>query len=97
MKQMLSAGSKVKLVGAMPVPPWCTFDDDRGRVSTHVKNVIRERFFAADPKLSAEIVHVPNETEREKLRKAGRSKVRVRMPSGDTVTITVETDKLTKK
>lgn len=96
MKQVLSAGSKVKLIAATPVPSWCLFDDDRGRVSTHVKNVIRERFFAADPKLTAEIVHVPNETEREKLRKAGRTKVRVRMPSGDTITITVELDKLKK-
>jgi hypothetical protein len=39
---------------------------------------------------------VASETEREKLRKLGRTKVRVRMPSGDTITITVELDKLTK-
>lgn len=96
MKQVLNVGSKVKLAAAIPVPPWCEYDDDRGRVSNHVKNVIRDRFFKADPKLTAEIVHVARETEREKLRKAGRTKVRVRLPSGDTITITVELSMLTK-
>ncbi len=96
MKQVFSAGSKVKLIAPMEVPNWCTCDDDRGRVSNHVKQTIRERFFKADSKLNAEIVHVASETEREKLRKLGHTKVRVRMPSGDTITIAVELDKLTK-
>ncbi|HOA73224.1 MAG TPA: hypothetical protein PL151_01060 [Phycisphaerae bacterium] len=96
MKQALTVGVKVKLVAPMPVPPWCECDDDRGRVSKHVKNVIRERFFKADPKLTAEIVHVAKETERERLRKAGRTKVRVRLPSGDTIVIPVELDMLTR-
>jgi hypothetical protein len=96
MKQVFSGGSKVKLVAPMEVPTWCECDDDRGRVSNHVKQMIRERFFKADGKLTAEVVHVASETEREKLRKLGRTKVRVRMPSGDTITITVELDKLTK-
>jgi hypothetical protein len=96
MKQVLNVGSKVKLVAPIPVPPWCECDDDRGRVSNHVKNIIRERFFKADPKLNAEIVHIARETEREKLRKAGRTKVRVRLPSGDTIVIPVELNMLTK-
>jgi hypothetical protein len=96
MKVVLSTGSKVRLAAPMAVPDWCEWDDDRGRVSNHVKAIIRERFFKADTKLTAEIVHVSKETEREKLRKLGRAKVRVRMPSGDTITITVEADKLVK-
>jgi hypothetical protein len=70
MKQVLNVGSKVKLIAPSPCTDWCEYDDVRGRVSKHVKNVIRERFFKADPKLTAEIVHVPG-NEREKLRKAG--------------------------
>lgn len=96
MKQMLSVGSKVRMIAPIPVPNWCDFDDDRGRVAKHVKNVIRDKFFNADPKLSAEIVHVARETEREKLRKEGKAKVRVRMPSGDTIVITVELNMLTR-
>jgi hypothetical protein len=96
MKEVFSGGSKVKLIAPMAVPVWCEWDDDRGRVSSHVKQVIRERFFKADTKLTAEVVHVASETEREKLRKLGRTKIRVRMPSGDTITITVELDKLKK-
>lgn len=96
MKQVFSTGSKVKLIAPMEVPTWCEWDDDRGRVSNHVKQVIRERFFKGDTKLSAEIIHVSSETEREKLRKQGHTKVRVRMPSGDTIVITVELEKLTK-
>jgi hypothetical protein len=95
MKHGFSVGSKVKLIASMTVPAWCEFDDDRGRVSRHAKQVIRDRFFKGDTKLAAEIVHVANETERDKLRRAGRGKVRVRLPSGDTIVITVELDKLT--
>jgi hypothetical protein len=96
MKQAISAGMKVKLVAPMAVPTWCEFDDDRGRVSKHVKQAIRDRFFKADPKLTAEILHISREGEREKLRKAGRTKVRVRMSSGDTVVLTVEVEKLVR-
>lgn len=96
MKQVFSAGSKVRVVAPMEVPTWCEWDDDRGRVSNHVKQTIRDKFFKGDPKLNAEILHISSEGEREKLRKAHRTKVRVRMPSGDTVVITVELDKLTK-
>ncbi len=96
MKQAISAGMKVRLIAPMAVPVWCEFDDDRGRVSNHVKQIIRDRFFKADPKLTAEILHISKEGEREKLRKAGRTKVRVRMPSGDTIVITAEVDKLTR-
>lgn len=96
MKQVLNVGSKVKLIAPSAVPEWCEYDDDRGRVSKHVKNVIRERFFKADPKLTAEIVHIARETEREKLRKLGRTKVRIRMPSGETIVIPVDLNLLTK-
>lgn len=96
MKQELAVGSRVKLVAPMDVPAWCEYDDDRGRVSKHAKDVIRERFFKCDPKLTSEIIHVANETERTRLRRAGRTKVRVRLPSGDTIIITVELEKLTK-
>lgn len=96
MQQVLSPGAKVKLVAPMEVPAWCQWDDDRGRVATHAKNVIRQRFFKGDPKVGAEIVYVANETERTKLRKLGRAKIRLRMPSGDSIVIIAELASLTK-
>jgi hypothetical protein len=96
MKEVFSIGSKVKLAAPMAVPTWCEWDDDRGRVSNHVKATIRDRFFKVDSKVSAELVHIPSEVEREKLRKLGRAKVRLRMPSGESITITAELAHLTK-
>ena len=96
MKEVFSIGLKVKLIAPMNVPTWCEWDDDRGRVSSHAKAVIRDKFFKGDPKVSAEIVHIPSEVEREKLRKLGRTKLRLRMPSGDSIIIAAELSHLTR-
>jgi hypothetical protein len=96
MKQVFTIGSKVRLTAPMEAPIWCEWDDDRGRVSNHVKATIRDRFFKCDTKVGAEIIHIPSEVEREKLRKLGRTKVRLRMPSGEGIIITVELAHLTK-
>lgn len=96
MKQTISPGTKVRLIAPMEVPLWCQWDDDRGRVSNHVKQTIRDRFFKCDNKLTAELIHVPNETQREKLRKLGRAKVRIRTPAGETIVIVVDIDKITR-
>lgn len=94
MNQTFSAGQKVILTAAMTAPAWCVCDDDKGRVAKHVKKTILERFFKVDKKLTCEIVYVSNEVEREKLRKAGRAKVRVRTPAGECIIIPIEINKL---
>ena len=96
MNQVLSVGSKVKLIAPIAVPTWCEWDDDRGRVSKHTKAKIRDRFFNGDTKVSAELVYVPRETEREKLRKLNRTKIRLRLPCGESIIIPVELDHLTR-
>jgi hypothetical protein len=96
MEQVLASGAKVKLIAPIEVPIWSEWDDDRGRVATHVKGVIRQRFFKGDRKVAAEVVYIPNETERTKLRKLGRTKIRLRMPSGESIVIVAELATLTK-
>lgn len=96
MKQELSAGQKVMLIAQSEPPGWCEFDDDRGRVAKHVKKTILDRFFKCDNKLTCEIVHVVKEGERIKLRKSGRTKVRIRTPAGESIIVPVEIEKLKK-
>jgi len=90
------SGTKVRMAKPMMVPQWSTWDDDKGRVSTPVKKRLQTMFFKGDKKVSAEVMYVANETEREKLRRLGRVKIRIRDLSGASVVITAENDKLTK-
>ena len=66
------SGTKVRVAKPMAVPQWSTWDDDKGRVSTPVKRRLQTLFFKGDKRLSAEVMYVANETEREKLRRLGR-------------------------
>ena len=90
------AGTKVRLAQPMAVPQWSTWDDDKGRVSTPIKRRLQSLFFKGDKKVSGEVMYVSNETEREKLRRLGRVKVRIRDLSGASVIITAENSKLAK-
>ena len=96
MRQALSVGSRVKITAAMSAPQWCEWDDDRGRSSTSTKSRLRQKFFNGDKRLTVEVAYVARESERDKLRKAGRTKVRVREPSGAVIVIPVELGKLTR-
>jgi len=90
MSKHLGVGSKVRVVEPMGVPQRSTWDDDHGRISPTVKRRLQTQFFQGNPKVSAELVYVPKETEREKLRRQGLVKIRLRDPSGATLTITAD-------
>lgn len=84
------------LIAPFDPPNWCEFDDDRGRVAKHVKKTIMQRFFKCDSKLTCEVMHIIKESERIKLRKLGRTKIRIRTSAGETIVIPVEIEKLKK-
>ena len=90
------SGTKVRTTQPMEVPLWSIWDDDKGRVSTPIKKRLQTMFFKGDKKVSAEVMYVSNETEREKLRRLGRVKIRIRDISGASVIITAENTQLTK-
>ena len=90
------AGTKVKVTQSMEVPISSTWDDDRGRLSTPAKKKLLQRFFGGSQKITAEIVYVSKESERNKLKKAGQIKIRLRESSGATLIITVDPKILTK-
>lgn len=91
-----AAGTRVKIAEAMEVPDWSKWDDDKGRLSTPVKKRLQQMFFKGDRKVTGEVVYISRETEREKLRRKGWVKVRVRDASGSAVNITAEATKLTR-
>ncbi len=92
----LAVGTKVRVNDPMEVPEWSTWDDDKGRTSGPVKKRLQTSFFKGDKKVSAEIVYVSKESEREKLRRKGQIKVRVKDQSGCMLTITADPARLTK-
>lgn len=92
----MAVGTKVKVVDPMEVPEWSTWDDDKGRTSGPLKKKLQAAFFKGDRKVMAEIVYVPKEAEREKLRRKGQVKVRVKDQSGCMLTITADPAKLIK-
>ena len=90
----MAVGAKVKVVESMGVPAYSTWDDDRGRISATGKKRLQTQFFQGNPKISAELVYVPKEMERESLRRKGLVKLRIRDPSGATLTITADPNTL---
>ena len=92
----LAAGTKVKVVEPMDVPEWSKWDDDKGRIAGSVKKRLQQQFFRGDHKLVAEIVYIGSEEVRERLRRKGQVKVRVRDQSGCAITITADPSRLTK-
>jgi hypothetical protein len=95
-KKYMAVGSKVRVSEPMEVPDWSTWDDDRGRTSSSVKRRLQAAFFRGDRKVSAEVVYISRESEREKLRRQGRIKLRVREPSGAMLSITADPSHLVK-
>lgn len=92
----LASGTKVRVGEAMGVPEWSVWDDDHGRTSGLVKKRLQAQFFKGDRKLTAEIVYIAKESERERLRRKGQCKVRVRDQSGCTLVITADPARLVK-
>ena len=86
----MAAGTKVRVSQPMEVPTWSKWDDDRGRTSTPVKKRLQSMFFDGNPKVSAEVVYISSETERQKLRRLGHVKLRLRESSGTALTITAD-------
>ena len=92
----LAVGTKVRVAVAMDVPEWSTWDDDKGRTSASLKKRLQQSFFRGDKKITAEVMYVPKETEREKLRRKGQVKLRIRESSGAMLNITADPEKLVK-
>lgn len=92
----IAAGTRVKITESMDVPRWSECDDDKGRTSVPTKRRLQLLFFRGDKKVSAEVVYISNESEREKLQRLGRVKVRVREPSGSCVVFTAAASDIKK-
>jgi hypothetical protein len=90
MRKHLAVGTKVRVAEPMEVPEYSTWDDDGGRVSSSIKKRIQNLFFRGDRKLAAEIVYISKESERERLRRKGLIKVRIRDKAGCFLTLTAD-------
>jgi hypothetical protein len=90
----LAVGAKVRVKEPMDVPDYSVWDDDKGRSSTPVKRRLQSMFFRGDRKITAEVMYVARESDREKLRRKGLVKLRIREASGSMVNITADPLKL---
>ena len=89
-----AAGTKVRVAEPMDVPEWSEWDDDAGRTSGQLKKRLQGMFFRGDKKITAEVVYIAKESEREGLERKGRVKLRLREPSGSQLVITADPTKL---
>lgn len=94
--KFLAVGAKVRVIKPMEIPNSSTWDDDKGRTSSAVKRRLQTMFFQGNGKVMAEVVYVARESERDKLRRKGQIKIRVRDPSGAMLNITADPAKLVK-
>ena len=94
--KFVSAGTRVRIRDGGPVPNWSEWECDGGRTSTPVKKRLQKLFFSGDKKLSAEVVYVSNEAERDKLRNLGRVKVQIRDAAGSMLVVTAPVENLAK-
>lgn len=94
--KFVSAGTRVRIREGGPVPVWSEWDNDGGRTSTPVKKRLQKQFFAGDKKISAEVVYISNESERDKMRNLGRVKVQIRDSAGSMLVVTAPVDNLGK-
>lgn len=90
----VSAGTRVRVKTPGPVPQWSEWDDDHQRTSAQVKKRLQKLFFAGDRRVGAEVVYIPNEAVREKLRQLGRVKVQIRDQAGSMIVITAPLENL---
>ncbi len=96
MNKFLAVGTKVKVAEPMDVPDWSKWDDDKGRTSGSVKKRLQSQFFQGNRNIVGEIIYISRESEREKLRKQGRVKVRIRDQAGTNLTITADPGRLSR-
>ncbi len=92
----LPAGTRVRVITPGDPPPWSEWDDDGGRTGGSVKKRMQQMFFRGDRKISAEVVFIGSEAERDELRRKGRVKVRLREAAGTIITITADAHNLKK-
>jgi hypothetical protein len=95
MKRSVTAGSRVKVVEAGPVPQGSEWDEDNQRTSTSTKKRLQKLFFEGNKKVQAEVVFVASETDRERLKRNKQIKVLVREPSGSSAVFTVDAENVT--
>lgn len=86
----LTVGSKVRVAQPMDAPDSIEWDDDGGRTSGLLKKRLIASFFKQDKRITAEVVYIAKESEREKLRRKGLVKLRLRHQSGSMLNIKVE-------
>jgi hypothetical protein len=94
MKKYLAVGTKVRVAEPMEVPEYSSWDDDHGRISASLKKRLQAMFFRGDRKLGAEIVYISKESERERLRRKGLIKIRLKDPAGCMLTLTADPNTL---
>jgi hypothetical protein len=93
----LTVGSKVKVSQPMDAPDGVKWDDDGGRTSGLLKKRLISSFFKQDQRITAEVVYIGKESEREALRRKGLIKIRLRHISGSMLTISMDPRHLTNK
>lgn len=94
MKKFMAVGTKVRVAEPMDVPEYSEWDDDHGRTSAMLKKRLQAMFFRGDRKMAAEIVYISKESERDRLRRKGLVKIRLKDPAGSMLTITADPAKL---
>ncbi len=94
MTKFMAVGTKVRVNAAMDVPDYSTWDDDGGRTSAMLKKRMQSMFFRGDRKLTAEIMYIGKESERERLRRKGLVKLRVRDSAGCILNLTADPNTL---
>ncbi len=95
--KFIAAGTRVKVSSPISVPSWSTWDNDGGRTRTAIKKRLQQLFFRGDKRISAEVVYIANESERDKLRGDGRVKVELRDQAGTMITVTAPVDDLRQR
>ncbi len=90
----MAAGTRVKVKTPGTVPPWSVWEFDGHRVANSVKRRLQQLFFQGDRRVSATLVYITAESERERLRRDGRVKVEVRNAAGNSVVITAGAEDL---
>ncbi len=93
----LAPGTRVQVINPGPPPEWSEWDDDGGRTSGSVKKRLAQLFFGGDKRLHAEIVYIASESERDELKRKGRTKVRVKEAAGSTLVLTADLTNLEKR
>ncbi|MBI5864180.1 MAG: hypothetical protein HZB38_06705 [Planctomycetes bacterium] len=94
--KFVAAGTRVRVRDAGPVPSWSEWDCDGGRTSTSVKKRLQKQFFSGDKRISAEVLYISNESERERMRGKGRVKLQIRDAAGSLLVISACAENLVR-